>query len=74
MNDIQKENLLRKIENGKAYDEGWLIRHTDTNCSVQDLNDMVKLGLLLKIDKDPNDFMSDNQYMITEAGLRFIQK
>ena len=62
------------MEKGKAYDEGWLIRHTDTNCTVQDLNEMVKMGLLLKNDKNPNDFMSDNRYMITEAGLHFIQK
>lgn len=74
MNSIEKANLLRRMEKGKAYDEGWLICHTDTNCSIQDLNDMVKMGLLLKIDKDPNDFMSDNRYMITEAGLHFVQE
>ena len=73
LDSIGKVNILQKMKKDRIYEEGWLLRHTNTNCTIQDLNNMVEDGLLLKLAKKPSDFMSDNRYIITESGWHFAQ-
>ena len=50
-------------------DEPWLIRNGKV--LKEELDELVELGYLFRFDADPNNFMSDNKYMITDAGFEF---
>ena len=53
-------------------EEGWFLRKA--KCSMEDLEKIVSIGYLIRIDKDANDFMSDNRYQLTDAGWEFAWK
>lgn len=62
----QQKNLLRMMNKGEKYDEPWLLRQG--NLTQAELKDLVDKGYLFRIDKNPRDFMSDNQYVLTDTG------
>ena len=66
------KGVLIRLKRGEACEEGWFLRKA--KCSMEDLEKMVSLGYLIRIDKDVNDFMSDNSYQLTDAGWEFAWK
>lgn len=63
---------LIKLREGEKYEESWLLRQGGFTQS--ELDTLVDEGYLIRIDKDPNDFMSDNLYMLTEDGKAIAWK
>lgn len=57
---------LIKLSEGERYKESWLLRQGGFTQS--ELNTLVDDGIFVRIDKDPNDFMSDNWYVFTGLG------
>lgn len=66
------KGILMQLKRGEACEEGWFLRKE--KCSMEDLERMVSLGYLIRIDKDVNDFMSDNRYQLTDVGWEFAWK
>lgn len=69
MTNDRKRALLMKLIEGKWYDERWLLRQG--GFTKGELDDLVSEGFFVRIDKEPNDFMSDNRYMLTKSGKAF---
>ena len=65
------KSALGWFERGKELDEPWLIRHGKE--LKEELDVLVGMGYLVRFDADPYKFMSDNRYMITEAGFKFVR-
>ena len=60
------KSVLMVMSMGERYDEMWFVGKG--KCSKEELQEMVENGYLTYIEKDPNDFMSDNGYLLTDAG------
>ena len=64
----QQKGVLMMMSKEEVYSESWLLRQG--NLTQTDLNDLVEKECLIRVHKNPEDFMSENRYKITEIGQR----
>lgn len=66
------KQVLRLLSVGERTVESFLIRH---GLNSENIENLVQKGYLVLVKaKDPNDFMSDNYYCLTESGRDFAWK
>lgn len=66
------KQVLRLLSVGERTMESFLIRH---GLNSENIENLVQKGYLVLVKaKDPNDFMSDNYYCLTESGRDFAWK
>lgn len=66
------KQVLRLLSVGERTMESFLIRH---GLNSENIESLVQKGYLVLVKaKDPNDFMSDNYYCLTESGRDFAWK
>lgn len=65
MSEDTRRKLI-KLHVGEKYRETWLLKQG--GFTQGELNTLVEEGIFIRIDKDPNDFMSENRYIFTKAG------
>lgn len=68
----RQKGALMLMGRSESYSESWLSRQG--SLTQADLNDLVDKECLIRIAKDPNDFMSENRYTITELGKEIAWK
>ena len=68
MNEGKLKSALIQMKAGDRRKESWF---TEQGVSKDDLNEAVMLGYLIPYEKDPNDFMSNNGYIMTTDGRDF---
>lgn len=73
MNEVRCKAVLQMMKEGERITESWLLRH-QRGIEKSDLDSMVERGYLDKYPKDPNDFMSDTCYLLTQRGKQYAWK
>ena len=68
MNEDALRSALMKMKAGDCRPEKWFISQGLTK---EDLSTAVELNYLIPQEKDPNDFMSDKGFMLTQTGRDF---
>lgn len=69
MNQTLARSILMKLKVGEFIDEKWFLGHD--GCTREFLDAMIIEGWLVKRNRDPSNFMSDNQYALTSEGQKF---
>lgn len=69
MTNDRKRTLLMRLSEGERYRESWLLKQS--GFTKAELDDLVSEGFFIRFDKDPNDFMAENRYMLTKTGKAF---
>lgn len=69
MNQTLARSILMKMKVGEFVDENWFLRQE--GCTREILDAMITEGWLVKKNRDPSNFMSDNQYALTLEGQKF---
>ncbi len=69
MNQTLARSILMKMKVGEFVDEDWFLRQE--GCTRENLDAMITEGWLVKKNRDPSNFMSDNQYALTLEGQKF---
>ena len=66
------KQVLRLLSVGERTMESFLIRH---GLNSENIENLVQKGYLVLVErKNPDDFMSDNYYCLTESGRDFAWK
>lgn len=68
MNEHRLKFALMQMGVGEHRTKRWF---ENNGVSESDLNEAVMLGYLVHYAKNPNDFMSDNEYGLTQCGQDF---
>lgn len=68
--DVTKaKTALMQLKEGGIQTEGWFLRNR--NFTKDELAELVSLGFLERIEKDPKDFMSEVRYRLTKEGMNY---
>lgn len=68
MNEHRLKSALMQMRVGEHRTERWFEKN---GVSESDLNEAVMLGYLVHYAEDPNDFMLDSEYSLTQCGQEF---
>lgn len=72
MDETRCKKALMMMGVGEKRNEGWFF---DKMGLLQlEMDELVKRGYLLYCPKDPDNFMSDPQYMLTKKGREYVWK
>lgn len=69
MNESVVRSAFIKMNAGNRRQTSWFIAQ---GLSKNDLFEAVDRGYLVYYEKDPNDFMSNDGYVLTQAGQDFV--